>query len=80
MPEITEMFAFVAEERPGEEGVIGAWLGDTCYPLVGADMAHADSLRDLAEQVGQQMGVPVRLVRFTTREVIEPIWPRPTRQ
>lgn len=65
MPRITEMFAFVAEEKPGEEGVMGlrAPNGDW-YPLVGADVERAVSLKPLAEEVARQSGRPYRCLHF----------------
>jgi len=42
-------------------------------PLVGADMARVDSLRPIAEAIVRQLGKPVKLLRFGTREELEVI-------
>ena len=79
MPRIEEMYAFVAEDTgPDDEGVIGIqaisrehvpiWL-----PLVGADMARVNSLRELAQGIGRQVGKKVTLVHFSNREDLEVI-------
>ena len=62
MPRIESMYAFIVEDTgPDDEGVIGIqaisrehapiWL-----PLVGADMARANSLRPIAQGIGHQLG------------------------
>ena len=48
-----------------------AQIGDTHYPLVGADMARIKSYRRHAELIHRMTGYPVRLVRFAHREDIE---------
>jgi len=78
MPRIEEMYAFIAEESsPDDEGVIAIqtepgeggrrlWL-----PLVGADMARVNSLRDIARGIGRQTGKKVTLVHFSNRRDLE---------
>ena len=66
---ITEMYAFVAEESPGDEGVIGMTLnmpgvGPSFTPLVGADMDRVESLRPHAIQIGKMTGKKIRLKKF----------------
>lgn len=70
MPKITELFAFVCEETPGNEGVMGATMtlpdiGPTFTPLVGADMNRIESLRPIADHISKQTGVSYRLLKFT---------------
>jgi len=68
---IEEMFAFVAEDETGE-GVIGMTMPDGMWmPLVGADMARAESLKKHAKEIGRVSGKKITLLKFTTRETIE---------
>ncbi len=76
MPKITEMWAWVSVEKgEDDEGVIGWRTGDFWMPLVGADKARIESLRQFAEMTAQLTNKPVRLVKFSTREDIEVIQP-----
>lgn len=70
MPRITEMYAFVAEDRdPEDEGIIAmVGLGDTALPMVGADPDRVKSLVGYAELVKQVTGKPYKILRFTVRE------------
>lgn len=65
MPLIEEMFAFCAEEKEGDEGVIGfkATNGDW-IPLVGADMNRIKSILHIAEQIGAEQNLTVVLKKF----------------
>jgi len=69
---IEAMYAWVATERDGGEGVLGMDIGlGGVTPLVGADMDRMRSLRPYAEQLKRVTGRPVRLVRFSRREDLE---------
>lgn len=74
---LTEMWAWVVEETPGNEGVPataqpGHRPGEILIvPLVGGDRDRVESYRDAAIALRISLNRPVRLVRFTTREVIE---------
>lgn len=75
MPRIEEMFAFVAEDSgPGDEGVIAANLGGTWMPLVSANLARIESLRETAVQIGRLTGKRIRLLRFSHRVEVETIY------
>lgn len=76
MPLITEMFAFVVEESPGEEGIPAVHTERGWMPLVGADMTRVDSIRGHAQRVADESGLDVRLVRFSVIEEVEIIKPR----
>ena len=77
MPRITELYAWVvADSGPDDEGVPafmgaeGAW-----YPMMGADLERALSLRAEAQKVATIAGKPVRLLgarELVEIEVIEP--------
>lgn len=64
MPKITEMFAFVCEDAPGDEGIIGMSLGRMMWPLVGADMERVNALKPYADQISEQTGKPYKLLKF----------------
>lgn len=73
---ITEIWAWVCEDGRGE-GIPAVRLPDpdtgemTTMPLVGGDRARVESMRRFAIAARIGTASPVRLVRFTTREVVE---------
>lgn len=64
MPIIDEMYAFCAEEKPGDEGVVGFFTGEGWLPLVGADMARVEELRKIAITSGRRTACSVILKKF----------------
>lgn len=74
---INEMYAFVAIDSDGTEGVCSFYSRAMSghMPMVGADTARVDLLRPIAQDMAKQMGVPIRVLRFTVREEIEVIEP-----
>jgi hypothetical protein len=68
------MFAYIATEADGGEGIPAFRLGATMFPMVGADMARMDSMRPQAELLAA-MGMPIKLVKFTGLEVLEVFTP-----
>ena len=74
MPQISELFAFIAEDSgPDDEGVTAFLSGGTWLPMIAADRARVDSLRPMAEAIAKSTGQKIHLVRFSTREVLEEI-------
>ena len=72
MPLITEMWAYIVTESPGDEGLPALHDGaGMALPMVGADAARMKSLRQYAVTIARDMGKPVKLVRFTGMEVVE---------
>jgi hypothetical protein len=70
MPQkITELWAWIGVEPDGSEGIVAKEMlieGRRMFvPMVGADMARINSLRDEAISVGKHFGKPVKLVHFT---------------
>ena len=47
---IAALYAWIAEERDGGEGVCSAFIGGVQMPLIGADMDRVASLRPFAQQ------------------------------
>jgi hypothetical protein len=68
---IDALYAWVATEPDGGEGICSAQIGGTHMPLVGANMDRIKSLRLYAEAVRRMSGYPVRLVRFGSRDDLE---------
>lgn len=68
---IDALYAWVAAEPGGGEGIMSVQLGDMQMPLVGADMDRMKSLRPYAERGRRITGCSVRLVRFGSREDLE---------
>jgi hypothetical protein len=73
--EVNEVYAFLAVDAEGAEGVPAAQLGDMLMPLVAADQARLDDLRPIARQLASAYGMKITVARFTRREDIETILP-----
>lgn len=73
---IESLSAFTQVDEEGTEGVIAFLSGDnTWMPLIMADEGRLVSMRPFAERTAQMTGRPVRLLRFSTMEVVEVIAP-----
>jgi hypothetical protein len=75
---IDEVFVFIAQDADGEgvpAFVTDIGWGPVALPLVCADKARVDSLRERARVLGQQSGKRIILARFSVREEVETIWP-----
>jgi hypothetical protein len=70
---IERLYAWVATEPDGGEGVCGAYVPELggLVPLVGADRERIESLRDHAAITRKASGYPVRMVEFSTRTNME---------
>lgn len=69
---IETIAAWIAVEPDGGEGVIAVTMPNgLTLPLIGADEALIESFRQSAMEAHLRTGYPVRLVRFSLREVIE---------
>lgn len=73
---IDALFAWIIVDDDGDEALPAALgPGGTWFPLVGADEARIRSLQPYAADAGRQVGRPVRLVRFDSREELEVLEP-----
>lgn len=65
MPKITELFAFICEEAPGQEGIMGARApnGDW-FPLVANTLTTVGTLAPMAKAISKASGRPYRCLRF----------------
>lgn len=61
---VDELFAFIAVSEDGDEGVIGAQIGDMVVPLVAADLVRAQQYVPLAEAATKAAGITYRLKHF----------------
>lgn len=76
MQKIEQLFAWVmADKDENDEGIPAFETPSGWMPMVGADMARAESLRPMAIAVGRAKGKPVKLVRSTGFEVVEVVQP-----
>ena len=72
---LTEIYAYLAVGDDNDEGIPVAHIGDVAVPLVAANGARLEDMREWAQQFATQYGQRVVLSRFTGRtdvEVLEP--------
>jgi hypothetical protein len=69
---IDELFAWVAVDENGDEGVMGMKTGHGWVPMVGADRERIESFRKYAMAVSAGSREKARLVKFTNRVDLEP--------
>jgi hypothetical protein len=73
---IDQLFAFICLDDDGTEGVPATHLGGgLVVPLMGADVARIDSLRDIVLTDPLLRGKRITLARFSQREDLEVIQP-----
>ena len=71
---IDELYAFIAQDADGEG--LPAFLHDrVMMPMVCADKARVDALREKAKEIAAASGNKITLCRFSVREEIEVIEP-----
>lgn len=62
---IQEMYAFVADNGPEGEGIMGFKGPDGGWvPLVGADLTRVEQLKEIADQISKAAGIPYRILYF----------------
>jgi hypothetical protein len=67
---IDGLWAWIATEDDGQEGVLGQATRIGWLPLIGADKDRIESYRDIAQGIAY-LGTHVQLVQFTTRTDLE---------
>lgn len=72
---IDTLFAFIAVDDDGSEGVMAFMSPEGWMPMVGADEARINSLKPIAQQMSSWTKKQVVLTRFTAREDVELIVP-----
>lgn len=73
---IERMYAFVAIDEHGDEGIPAFSHGPMMLPMVGADMTRIESMRTMAQNIANTTGQSMRLVIFEKREELDWITPR----
>jgi len=79
MPQpLKEVYAYVGQDEQGNEGFVLAVItppqGDpTVIQLIAPNREIADQYRQYAEAVAQNLGRPVKLVRFSNPQQLEVI-------
>lgn len=68
---IDELYVFVAVDDQGNEGVAAYYADGMWYPLVAADKARVNSLRNMAKYIAMQTKRKVVLRKFSTKEDLE---------
>ena len=72
MQKINKMYAWVATDEDGGEGIIahmnsvGQWM-----PLVGADRARIEAHREFVVGMRKEINKPISLIEFSDRKVLE---------
>lgn len=70
---IETLYAWVATEEDGGEGLMAARIGDVWLPMIGADRARIDVLRPTVEKIVAETGRPARLIQFLTMTTLDTI-------
>jgi hypothetical protein len=68
---IEKMFAYIARDADGTEGLIGIMTPEGWMPLVGADLQRAASLKPYAQAMANELQSIVTLAVFSVREDLE---------
>jgi hypothetical protein len=71
---IDEIYAFIAQDRDGE-GLPAFMHNGMMLPMVCADQARVDSLREVAKLMARESGNKITLCRFSVRQELEVIEP-----
>lgn len=61
---VDELFAFIAIDEDGDEGVIAVQMDDTMMPLVFAELTRLPSFAKIAYQIAEVTGVELKLKHF----------------
>lgn len=65
---ITELYAFVAKDENGHEGIMAFQTPEGVYmPLIGADIERVHYLKPLADKVAAQSGKQYEIRYFTQK-------------
>ena len=72
---INEMYAYIAVDGDGDEGVCAFWSEGSWYPMVGADQERTDALRDMAQSIANETDTTLELRRYSGVEMLETITP-----
>lgn len=65
--ELKTITVFAAIDKDGDEGVMGAQIGNVFYPLVCGDEERIASLFPYAEQIKEMTGKDYKVYQFTSK-------------
>ncbi len=68
---ITELYAWVCTDKDGDEGLLAFQHKGIMMPMVGADRDRIESLRSTAIDIAKLESVPLKLMKFSTAEILE---------
>lgn len=68
---IDRIWMAISVDRDGNEGVCAVSVGGMQMPLIAADEARLPFVRTNAQLIAKQTGKAVRVIRLSTRELIE---------
>jgi hypothetical protein len=70
---VTEIHAFIATGKDGEEGICAFYeeRNNVMLPMICADPARLKFLLPIARDIAKASGQKISLVRFSNREIIE---------
>lgn len=71
---IDAIFAWIAEEKDGGEGIIGSRLPGRVTALIGTDLEHVRTYRPLAKALAKTTGRRIMLRRFTAGAILDEIY------
>ena len=72
---VNHMWAFLAVDDEGNEGIVAARLEGTWFPLIAADEERLEQLRSVARHTAAIVKKQVQLVKFTERVELEIVKP-----
>ncbi len=61
---VDELFAFIAVDDDGDEGIMAAMMGDTMMPLIFADLARLPAFAPVADNIAKAAGKDYKLKHF----------------
>lgn len=67
------IWVFVSVDEHGHEGICGAQIGDQHFPMITSTRSLLEKMRVTAKKIAKMSGKPIRLYRFTNRELVETI-------
>ncbi len=73
---IEEMFAFVALDADGSEGVTAFRTGTSWMPMVGADVTRVEQLMPKAQAVANLTGKTIKVLKFNRRRQVDQLEPQ----
>lgn len=72
---IDDIYAFIATDAAGNEGLPAFVADGVAYPLVAADVKRLHCLYPMAKHIADESGQTLRLYRFRGRELLDTISP-----